>query len=152
MGASLVTVRNERDQRCLEKYVGGKADASLWLGLYYSSNSGSWRWLDESVAYQANYKNWAPGETIFISPRQYFLTYFTKKVNIHVAFVGEPNNVGPGIINPEHCVEMHLGGTWNNLPCANTMERGYICEKLKGPTNNGKFCFHFQDKDGSRFF
>ncbi|XP_032906729.1 CD209 antigen-like protein C [Amblyraja radiata] len=35
---------------------------------------------------------------------------------------GEPNNE-----NDEDCVEMYIGGNWNDLPCNGTL--GWICEK-----------------------
>ncbi|OQV11956.1 C-type mannose receptor 2 [Hypsibius exemplaris] len=107
-GGSLVSIRNEHDQKCIGKYI-ESATSNLWLGLFEASGNVNgnltWTWLDGSVA---NYENWNPGE---------------------------PNNMQVAGLYREACTEILPNGFWNNVPCYGN--RGYICEKPKIPLSNG---------------
>ena len=64
LGGGVVSIRNEREQKCLEKYI-AKSISGMWIGLYEEvdqlTNIGQWKWLDELVQYQGSYQNWGPG-------------------------------------------------------------------------------------------
>ncbi|OQV23367.1 Macrophage mannose receptor 1 [Hypsibius exemplaris] len=123
MGSSLVTIRNEKDQRCISQLM-AKAEHGLWIGLYYQDDlvtpptlpSGQWKWLDPKIEYQQTVTNWAPGQ---------------------------PDSMDP-TGDRELCVEMIHGantkpeddGKWNNRHCTDSRKQGYICERVKSPLNN----------------
>ncbi|XP_055347013.1 macrophage mannose receptor 1-like isoform X2 [Paramacrobiotus metropolitanus] len=104
-GGSLATIRNEREQKCLEKYVLHSADG-LWIGLsenyVFGSGDYVWEWDDSVVDYgPATYQNWASGKPA-LSP-----TSFSR----------------------DGCVEILPNGTWNNIYCYD--DRGFVCETMK---------------------
>ncbi|OWA52739.1 Macrophage mannose receptor 1 [Hypsibius exemplaris] len=125
MGSSLVTIRSEKDQRCVRTLM-AEAEHSVWIGLYYQDNivtpptppSGRWKWLDPAISESTlTFVNWAQGEPNFMEP-----------------------SLGA---SRELCAEMGVGGfnpdddgLWNNRHCTNGGRRGFICERLKSPLNN----------------
>ncbi|OQV23363.1 Macrophage mannose receptor 1 [Hypsibius exemplaris] len=133
MGASLATVRNEKDQNCLQQYA-SRAEQGVWIGLYYEPTSyypalaGKWKWLDPAFEFEQNYVNWKPGQ---------------------------PDNMGQSYYR-ELCGEMLNGGwdaseagLWNNRPCMDGHRQGYICERLRSPENNASCGF---SKTGDWFY
>ncbi|OQV23366.1 putative Macrophage mannose receptor 1 [Hypsibius exemplaris] len=123
MGSSLVTIRNEKDQRCVEKLL-TESDWHLWIGLYYQDNlvtpptppSGRWKWLDPLYEFQQTFVNWQAGEPNYMDPNSQYRELCAEMLH--------------GLEKPED------DGKWNNRHCSNGRKQGYICEKVKSPLNN----------------
>ena len=66
--SSLLSIRTEKDQRCIEKYL-ERAASPVWLGLYEEvnpiTNAPTWTWMDDSIEYgEGSYKNWNTGDLL----------------------------------------------------------------------------------------
>ena len=78
IGGRVLSIRNEKDQRCLEKYI-EKSTSGMWIGLYEEfdalTNTGKWRWLDDGTQYQGSYQNWDQGRAILLRLKIKLITH-----------------------------------------------------------------------------
>ena len=66
LGARIVTIRGEEEQKCIGNYI-ASAKSAMWIGLYDVSNqlnTATWQWVDPD--YQGTYTNWAPGRNVLL--------------------------------------------------------------------------------------
>ncbi|XP_055348421.1 macrophage mannose receptor 1-like isoform X1 [Paramacrobiotus metropolitanus] len=114
MGGRLASIRNEEEQKCLEKYIHHSTEG-MWIGLYEAldpSGQYVWKWEDEGAGFGfSSYTNWESGK---------------------------PTNNSGLIYTAKRCAEMFPNGTWSNLACDSYDSRGMICEIHKVRSEMGR--------------
>ncbi|XP_055345941.1 macrophage mannose receptor 1-like [Paramacrobiotus metropolitanus] len=114
LGGRLASIRNEEEQKCLEKYIHHSTDG-MWIGLYEAldpSGEYVWKWEDEGAGFGfSSYTNWGNGK---------------------------PSNNSGLMYTAKRCAEILPNGTWSNLGCDDYDSRGMICEIHKVRSEVGR--------------
>lgn len=114
LGASLVSVHNQDEQDFLTDVL-LEANTDVWIGLRSIQGGTIFQWSDNT---RMDFTYWNSNEPDFHHDHQYLAAKPT-----------------------ELCVEMEYGensmGKWNDLFCDG--KKGYICQKMKDPTNKGPY-------------